>query len=251
MRLSIVIGAFKEEKRLGRTLDELLSYLKKYSLLNCTEVIIVVANSADKTLKIAKLYANKFPNLIIIEPGTAIGKGRDIKLGMLTAVGDVRIFMDADLATPLHHIMTSMHIIENKGADVVIGVRDLNTMHNSLARKIISIIGNICFSIVSGMYIRDTQCGFKAFNGKVAGQCFNLQTRNNWSFDMEILIIALVNHESVAFLPIKDWVDVPGGTFKVGFKNSLIFFIDLCTLMLNKISKKYSYSTRVDLNNNA
>ena len=112
-------------------------------------------------------------------------------------------------------------------------------MHSSKSRFIVSVFGNLAFSFVSGRYIPDTQCGFKAFNKKAVRQCFGRQTIADWSFDMELLIIAFSQSLSVAQLPIDDWVDVPGGTFRGGFSNTVRFTKDLMIMFSNRIAGKY------------
>ena len=106
--LTIVIPAYKEEKRIGRTLDELAIFLRNDQLLKtiAVEVLVVSADSADKTHEIVISKNNKFDMLTLLKPGPKVGKGRDVQLGMLRAKGKVVIFMDADLATPLSYLFT-------------------------------------------------------------------------------------------------------------------------------------------------
>jgi glycosyltransferase involved in cell wall biosynthesis len=54
--ISIIIPAYREEKRIGRTLDELAQYLKTDAVLKTKqiEVIVVSADSPDKTHRLAK-----------------------------------------------------------------------------------------------------------------------------------------------------------------------------------------------------
>jgi dolichyl-phosphate beta-glucosyltransferase len=159
---------------------------------------------------------------------------------MQAASGSTQLFMDADLATPLHHIEDALQLIEHKATDIVIGVRDIRKMHHSKRRFAISLIGNLCFSVVSGRYLPDTQCGFKAFSKKASGACFSRLTRDNWSFDMELMVIAFQNGLTIAQLPIYDWKDVPGGTFKGYLGNSLQFLKDLGMIFYNRIASRYS-----------
>lgn len=239
LKVSIVIGALREEKRIEKSLKSLHRYLIEKRMLNATEVVIVTADGGDQTIEIVKKYLSHFPNHQIIEPGDPVGKGRDIKLGMLAAKGDIVLFMDADLATPLHHIDDAVGLLEHRAADMVIGVRNIRNMHNTKTRFIISLLGNLAFSIVSGRYIPDTQCGFKAFSKKAVNKCFIRQTITGWSFDMELLIIAFDQGLDIVQLPIKDWRDLPESTFSGGFKNIFNFGRDLLIMLRNRIAGRY------------
>ncbi len=241
---SLVIGALREEKRLPNTLESLAIYLKQKNFLNLTEIVIVVARGGDDTLSIAEKFHSVFPNLKVIDAGDPVGKGRDIKLGMLAASGKMRVFMDADLATPLHHLETVFEKWEGNNSkekfDVLIGVRNLETIHKDFFRRNISRIGNLVFFIVGGFYIQDTQCGFKAFSKEAAEVCFQKLTRMSWSFDMELLIIAKLNGYKIKQLQINDWQDVPGGTFSGSISHSLQFFRDLLKIFINRILGVYT-----------
>ena len=59
-KLSIVIPALNEEKRLPSTLDELSGFLDKEIRDYEHEVVIVVPKGTDDTLGVAKKYKDKF-----------------------------------------------------------------------------------------------------------------------------------------------------------------------------------------------
>lgn len=236
---SIIIGALREEKRLPGTLESLVAHLQKRNLLDKTEVVIVAASGGDNTILVAEKYRPSFPHLTIINAGVPVGKGRDIKLGMLKAQGKLRVFMDADLATPLHHLDTVFDKWEKEKFDVLIGVRDLETIHKDDFRRFISKIGNLVFFIIGGFYIQDTQCGFKAFSKSATEKCFTRLTRLSWSFDMELLIIAQIHGFKIKQIVIEDWQDVPGGTFSSSLSHSIQFFRDLLRIMMNRFLGKY------------
>ncbi len=236
--LSIVIPAYNEAKRIGQSLETLAEYLKQSSRFGNVEVIVVAARGRDKTLDVAKAKKQLFETFVPIDAGAHIGKGRDVKMAMLKARGKYRIFMDADLATPLKHLEdVQKNILQHK--DVIIGTRDLTSSHKGL-RKFISSFGNILIRILLGLKINDTQCGFKCFRDDVATDLFGAQTITGWGFDMEVLAIAKYRKYSIVTLPIEDWQDVAGGTFKnVAVSGALSTFKDLLKIKLNLLSGKY------------
>ncbi len=235
--LSIIIPAYKEAARLGKTLDQLRSYLKQHNL-GQVEVIVVVTKSSDQTAEVARQQVASFANLKVLESNVHRGKGHAVAEGMQQAVGRYRLFMDADLATPLHHLENVKRHIE-ANADIIIGVRDLAKIHKGLPRKLISTFGNILVRVVLGLKIKDTQCGFKAFRDRAADDLFTVQKIEGWGFDMELLTVAKARGYSLATIDIEDWQDVAGGTLGVGIKASLTTFIELFKIKWYLITGKY------------
>lgn len=164
MNLTIIFPAYREANRIGNSLEKLSRNIARFKAGE-VEVLIVVADSPDGTVEIVRSKASLFKIFRVIEAGPRAGKGRDVRLAMKEANGDYKLFMDADMATPLHHLNTVLRMMEEE-VDVVIGVRDLHSSHTGL-RRIISIMGNMLVQFILGMSIKDTQCGFKAFRGTV------------------------------------------------------------------------------------
>ena len=99
--LSIVIPAHNEENRLPRTLGQIFTFLEKqpYS----SEVVIVENGSSDRTLEMAREYASRHPNLVVIHEDQR-GKGNAVRRGMMTARGEYRFICDADLSMPIEEV---------------------------------------------------------------------------------------------------------------------------------------------------
>jgi len=138
-RLSIIIPTYKEAVRIEKTLDSLAAYLKEHKIED-TQVLVIDTGSPDATVALAKSKAKKFRDFRIVEAGPRQGKGHNVRVGMLEATGEYRLFMDADLATPLKYIKEVQKEIKTK-ADVIIAVRDLTHIHTGF-RKFLSSMGN-------------------------------------------------------------------------------------------------------------
>lgn len=239
--LTIVIPAYREAKRVGKTLDQLASFIRTNTTLKNLhiEVIVVSADSPDKTHTIVEGKAKLFPNFRLIKPGLKVGKGRDVKQGMLAAVGQAVIFMDADLATPLSYLPVFYKAF-TKGSDVVIGTRNLRKHHPSFWRRSLSNIGNILYRILGGVWVEDSQCGFKLFSKNAAQNCFTKMTIQGWGFDMEVLTIAKVNHLSIKSVRVNDWVSVPEGTFEESaLKSSISSLTELFYIFYHRLLGHY------------
>ncbi len=211
--LSIVIPAYCEERRIGATLRELATYLKHdpFCQHKIIEVLVVAADAPDKTHQIVTDQQPLFDDLKLLKPGPKVGKGRDVQYGMLRASGAAVLFMDADLATPLHHI-EYFHEAIQQGNDMVIGTRNLLAYRANALRNTFSYVGNLLYQVFSTIHVEDTQCGFKMFSHQACSACFSKLTILGWDFDVELLAIAKVNGLSIKSRRIDDWVDQPFST---------------------------------------
>lgn len=199
------------------------------------------ADGADNTHSIARKHGRKFSNFTLLLPGDRVGKGRDVQYGMLRANGKYVMFMDADMATPLLYIPRFLRLIE-KEADVVVATRDIRLHHTFLPRRLLSVLGNIAYRMLGGVWIEDSQCGFKFFTHSAAQQIFSKLTILGWGFDMEVLTIAKSNGLSIKPVRIKRWKDMPGGTFDQSHvaTNAIRGLKELFTIFINRIKGTYA-----------
>lgn len=245
--LSIIIPAYMEADRISDVLSELADFLhsRDYGVV---EVLIVTADSPDGTAEIVRAQAGKFEHFRIINAGPRVGKGRDVRLGIFEAKGKYRMFMDADLATPLIHLDDVKIFMMNEGK-IAIAVRDLLSIHKGLLRKIMSKAANIAAQIMVVPGIKDTQCGFKVFEAEVALEIFSRLTKLQWSFDMEVLAIARQLGYPIGFIQVPDWSDPKdhgeGLSGDSIVKVALGGFMDPFMIRLNIIIGRYRKSNYV------
>jgi dolichyl-phosphate beta-glucosyltransferase len=247
--LSIVVPAYQEEKRIGKTLDEISNYLKQEKRLkdSTIEVIVVAADSSDKTWDIVQSKRSQFETLRLLKPGPKVGKGRDVQYGMLRAKGRAVIFMDADLATPLHHLAKFYEAFQ-EGAEVVVATRNLRKHHPNYLRRLISNGGNLLFKLAGGVWLEDSQCGFKLFSQDAAASCFSRLKILGWGFDMEVLAIAKANRYKIESYRVNDWVSVSGGTFEEGLmQNSVRSLIELASIFYGRLSGRYRTEVEIEM----
>lgn len=241
--LSIVIPAYCEARRIGKTFAELNRFIKQDQQLQNKkiEIIVVAADAPDNTHDLVLSWKNRLPNLRLLRPGPRVGKGRDVQYGMLRAKGKVVMFMDADLATPLDYLpLFYQH--HQQGHDIVIATRNLHKHHPNVLRRTLSNCGNLLFRIASGVWVEDSQCGFKLFSHQAAQDCFSRLTIMGWGFDMEILAIAKARGFKTKAHRVDDWMSVPEGIFvKDNFaKNSVDSLRDLGSILWNRLRRAYS-----------
>ena len=188
LSLSIVIPAYNEEARLPNALATLTEYLD--DAYPDAEVIVASDGSTDSTEAITRDFAAKSPRVRLLSLPHR-GKGHAVRQGMLDATGDVRIFMDADLAVPIETI--APFVEETRHADVVIGSRSIPGAERSgepLTRRIGGRVISRATRLILGLSTADTQCGFKAFTAHAAELLFAAQHVDGFAFDAEILYLA-------------------------------------------------------------
>ncbi len=111
--LSIVIPAFNEERRLPKTLDSIFAYLQARPYR--AEIIVVDDGSTDRTAQIVSALQQKYPNLRLVSNGGNRGKGFSVRHGMLEARGEIALFTDADLSTPIEEADKLLAAIRETG----------------------------------------------------------------------------------------------------------------------------------------
>ena len=192
--LSVVIPVFNEADRVAPTLSAATSWLAGHGL--DAEVIVVEDGSTDATAAIiAEFVAGKPPvTVTLLSQPCNQGKGAAVRRGMLAASGRHRLFMDADLATPLDEIGALRPHLEE--AHVVIASRAVPGSRLSppqpLHRRLMGVVFRKLAATLGGLgSIRDSQCGFKMFRGDAAEAIFSRLTESGFAFDVEVLGLAL------------------------------------------------------------
>src|SRR5262249_6907733 len=102
MDLSVVIPAYNEERRIGPTLERILAYLGARTW--SSEILVVVDGSRDRTVEVVRGIRTERPALRLLDDRVNHGKGHCVRRGMLAARGDLRLFSDADLSTPIEEL---------------------------------------------------------------------------------------------------------------------------------------------------
>lgn len=190
--LSIVVPAYNEEARLRPTLDAVCAYLRaEPDRWGEWELIVVDDGSTDATAKIAQEAASEEPRIQVVSSETNRGKGNALRLGVLASYGSRVLVTDADLATPVEELERLESELEASGAAAAIGSRahpDARIeVHQRRTREWLGRMGNRLIRAVAVPGIRDTQCGFKLFDGDKARAAFADSRLDGWGIDVEIL----------------------------------------------------------------
>lgn len=227
--VSVIIPAYKEGERIGRTLLEIRDYFARTGQTH--EILVVVDGSPDNTVEIARNYAEQIPGLHVIDNPDNHGKGYVVRQGLLAATGKYRVFMDADGSTAITHLDKFMPEFA-KGTDVVIGSRKIEgafiQVHQPRHREIMGEGGNWLIRIVLGLWrYPDTQCGFKGLTAAAAQAVASRMVVDRFGFDFELVTLSERLGFRVTQLPVR-WLNEEGSTVSLFGPNGFIqVLIDL------------------------
>jgi dolichyl-phosphate beta-glucosyltransferase len=242
VKYSIVIPAYNESERITASLDKVLAYIAgEPEFAGKTEVLVVNDGSRDNTAEIVKGYAAKNPAVRLIENPGNRGKGYTVRNGMMQAVGDIRLFSDADLSSPISEA-TKLFAALAAGNDVALGSRWLDsstqTERQSFFRQLIGRIFNLLLRVFLGIKEKDTQCGFKAFTARAAETIFPRQLIEGWGFDPELIYLARRSGFKVVEVPVAWAHDTRSRLNPV--KDGFMMGMEILRVRWNAITGRYS-----------
>jgi len=191
MHLSVIVPAFNEAERITPTLRAISAWLTAQSYPS--EILVVDDGSTDATCAVVRALISELPAISLIESTPNRGKGFAVRVGMLAARGAVRLYMDADNATPISELPKLARELE-RGSDIAIGSRraqgGAQVIEQPWYRRAWSRVANHVVQAVLLDGIADTQCGFKLFTRTATEAIFSRTKTFGWGFDLEVLVLA-------------------------------------------------------------
>lgn len=215
--LSIVIPAYNEESRLGRTLGSIEAAWREGRMPGITLAQVVVADdgSSDRTVATAEEWKAKLPVTVVRLPENK-GKGAACRAGVKAADAEFVLLYDADGASPIEEANTLFTALNTHHADIAIGSRlgdgDARVSRRWHRRLIGRTYWLFCHTLIPG--IRDAACGCKLFKTDVAKRIFSLQRIDRFAFDIEILAIAIKLKYSIQEVPL-NWTEMPESKVRI------------------------------------
>ena len=212
-RLTIVVPAYNEAHRLGAGMRRLEAAAAAGAVdLEHTRVVVVDDGSTDATAATAEKLLAPFPHHRVVRLPANRGKGAAVRAGVAEVRTPFLAYMDADMAIDP---MAVPLLLDGLGShDVAIGSRALRDSMVETTYMVRSLMGRLFNEIVTagtGLGLKDTQCGFKAFRTPVARLLFHLVRIDRFAFDVEILARARRLGLAVTEVPVQ-WRHVEGST---------------------------------------
>jgi glycosyltransferase involved in cell wall biosynthesis len=183
MKLSIVIPAFNEEKRIKRTLECLVERF------NGSCEILVVSESKDKTDDIVTEFSKNSAVIKLIASTKRLGKGGAFKKGAESSRGEIVTLLDSDLPVPVSDVEKVVSYVGE--VDVAVASREVRgtkiLVYPPLARVLAGKAFSRIFNALFNLNVKDTQCGCKAFRREALQKVLGTVESNGFEFDAELL----------------------------------------------------------------
>ena len=208
--ISIILPIFNEERRIKENLIK----IKKFNLakfIKIKEFILVNDGSTDNTKNIIDNFIKKnkktIKNLKFINHKKNLGKGAALKTGIKKAKNQWILTSDIDFSVSLFELKNWIEkFIQFKKKDEIVffGSRAHNKsiVNSKFHRKIIGyFLSKIIFFFLN-IKIKDTQCGFKLYEKKIAKKLFSLMISKGFEHYIELVLILKKINIKIVELPV-------------------------------------------------
>jgi dolichyl-phosphate beta-glucosyltransferase len=228
--LSVIIPAYNEALRIPKSLESIHRHLgnKPFEV----EVIVVDDGSTDSMPSLLCGAAAIWPKMRILRNEPNRGKGFSVRRGVLEARGEYVLFTDADLSAPIEEADKLLAALETSGADAAVGSRALDRtkigIHQNRLRELSGIVFNLLVRLLTGLNIRDTQCGLKLFRRATTRRAFELQRATGFGFDPEILFLVERGGGKIVEMSVQ-WNNDPATKVRF-FRDSTRMLLELLAL---------------------
>ncbi len=242
--LSVVVPAFDEAHRIERSLREIVRYLEQRPF--SSEVIVVDDGSRDATAAIVRAFVaawrSERVSVCLLRNARNFGKGYSVRRGFLNARGEIVLFTDADLSTPIAEAERLLQLLENEGVDVAFGSRGLDRRFilrpQSRLRQWAGRLFNLFVRVLTGLPFKDTQCGFKAYRRASLNPIFQVQRIHGFGFDVEILYLARKRGLRLQETPVL-WAHAEGTKVRM-VRDAWRMVLDLLRIRMNEWLGRYA-----------
>ncbi len=248
MRKGIVIPCYNEAKRLQ--FEQFASFLKENeNYLIC----FVNDGSKDNTLELLNEFRKgKEDKVLVYDMPQNGGKAEAVRQGTLYLLDQEDVssvgFLDADLATGFEDYMMLTSVLEDEGKVFILGSRKMiknDNIQRSFFRDVVSKMIGMLIRIITGLPVKDSQCGAKVFSSSAAKYIFSTPFRSKWLFDVEMLIRIKKLYGAQVMNKIKEvaiskWDEVEGS--HITLKDSLKFPVKLLEIGLHYNVAPVAYS---------
>jgi glycosyltransferase involved in cell wall biosynthesis len=246
MLISVIIPNYNESANLKRgVLRDVYAYLSRQSY--SWEIIVSDDGSTDESREMVQTFLKTHPHVRFLQ-NPHHGKPYALRSGIAAARGQYVLLTDMDQSTPITEL--EKLIPESQNFQVVIGSRGARRTDSTPLRQLASIIFLLARRAILLPRIKDTQCGFKLIETKLANRIFahmRIFGRDNhaigWrvtAYDVEMLYLASKWGYSIQEVRVR-WKNEDASTNKSRnfLKESLEMFAEILRVRVNDILGKY------------
>jgi len=203
MKNLVIIPTYNEEENIEKIIDSIKSLEVGF------DILVIDDNSPDGTGEIVENLKQRYKNLSLIRRKAKLGLGTAYITGFKWAIErgyDIIYEMDADFSHNPEDLMRLYDTCMN-GIDLAIGSRyisGVNVVNWPLGRVLMSYMASIYVRMVTGLKVKDTTAGFKAYKREVLetidldnirsrGYAFQIEMKfTTWKFGFRIKEIPII-----------------------------------------------------------
>ena len=217
--LKIFVPAYNEEAAIGENLTNIYNIL--YKRFRSFNLYLIDDGSTDNTGDIAKNL--KLKNFTYLKcNGPSRRENLVQSMAKYSGNNDIVGFVDADRSTGEMALNLALNPLSND-YDIVIGSRYIkgSKIKRKLDRRIISFLFNKFVKFYFNSKIKDHECGFKFFKGKILKELVNemgINFQRKMFWDSEMLVRAQRKKLRILEIPVT-WVEGPKSA--LSFKKEL------------------------------
>jgi len=228
--VSVVVPVFNERDSLRSLRDALRQVSKDAPEIGPLHIIFVDDGSTDGSWQIAAEMAEEDPHITSIRLRRNFGKAAALDIGVHEGTSDIIITMDADLQDDPVEIPKFLAKLD-EGYDVVSGWKEVRK--DSAEKTLPSKVFNYVTSTLTGVKLKDMNCGFKAYRREVFDSVALYGELHRY-----IPVLADSVGYRIGEIPVQHH-EREFGVSKYGFKRYSRGFIDLLTtLMITRYDRR-------------
>lgn len=219
----LVLPAFRESRRLPAFLPPLLRVLRESGLPVRVRVVDDGSPESDRvaTAGLVRLLSDEFPALLpLVSLPCNLGKGGAVYAGWSDETTARWLgFCDADGSVGPDEVVRLIRILLESGfdADALVASRRAGCdpgVSRSFWRGVLSRAFSVWVRLVTGLPVRDSQCGCKFVLRETYRRVRPGLTETRFAFDVELLVRLMKSGASIREEPVA-WHERSGGTLSV------------------------------------
>lgn len=227
--LSIIMPAFNEGLHIRTNILRVCEVLKGLRY----EIIVVDDGSSDNTFAESRQAANEADGYPVraVRQETNRGKGASLFHGFAESRGELIVFLDSDMEIAPENILKLVKVMQATDADVVAGVKDLQSNQFPPLRRLMSRSYRGMVAFLFGLSITDTQTGIKLFRREVLTDAIPRVSARRFAFDIELLVAASRFGYRIVEQPVEVAYHRVGRLGRMNFAAILGTFVDTLAIL--------------------
>ncbi len=210
MKLSVVIPAFEERRKIGGDIAAGWEFLRRNGIDG--EIIIVDDGSRDGTAEAARQAGQEAEvgsSVRVISGGEHRGKGYAVRMGIQASRGEFVMFADSGCCVPYEDVLRGLKMVASGQCEIAHGSRKMNGTQiirgQGFYRRMCSAAFHWVVVRIMGVpaELTDSQCGFKVYRGQAARHLYGECRTDGFMFDVEVILRALKEGYRIKEFPIE------------------------------------------------